>query len=175
VLTLRDMHTEDLGRVARWLAEPHVARWYLAGSSVEREVEDLRQSVAGTQPVHALVVLEDDGPVGWCQWYRCDEDPDWAADVGAGPGDIGIDFAVGEAASIGRGLGTRLVGALVGRVRADHPGVAFVSDPDARNLASRRVLEKNGFRLVKVGALASEPTDDPMAVYRLPQAAGGAL
>lgn len=175
MLTLRDMEADDLGPVVRWLAEPHVARWYLAGSTVEREMEDLRQSVAGTQPVHALVVLEDDAPVGWCQWYLCDDDPDWAADVGAGPGDIGIDFAVGEPTCTGRGLGTALVGALVQRVRALRPGVALVSDPDARNLASRRVLEKNGFRLVKIGALASEPTEDPMAVYRLPAAAGGDL
>jgi hypothetical protein len=30
------------------------------------------------------------------------------------------------------------------------------------------VLEKNGFRLVAVRSLVSEPTDDPMAIYRLP-------
>jgi RimJ/RimL family protein N-acetyltransferase len=43
-----------------------------------------------------------------------------------------------------------------------------MSDPDAGNVASRRVLEKNGFRLVDVRPVASEPTDDPMAIYRLP-------
>jgi RimJ/RimL family protein N-acetyltransferase len=42
-----------------------------------------------------------------------------------------------------------------------------MSDPDERNTASRRVLEKNGFRLVAVRSLPSEPTDDPMAIYRL--------
>ncbi len=35
-------------------------------------------------------------------------------------------------------------------------------------MASRRVLEKNGFRLIDVTALASERTDDPVAIYRLP-------
>jgi aminoglycoside 6'-N-acetyltransferase len=171
VLTLRDMVPDDLGSVARWMAEPHVARWYLAGSSVEEEVDDLRQSVTGLQPVHALLVLEDDAPVGWCQWYHCDVDPEWAADMGAEPGEVGVDYAIGEPDVVGRGLGTALVGTLVRRVRAERPDVAFVSDPDARNLASRRVLEKNGFQLVKIAALASEPTDDPMAVYRLPAVA----
>jgi RimJ/RimL family protein N-acetyltransferase len=39
--------------------------------------------------------------------------------------------------------------------------------PEAANRPSRRVLEKNGFRLVAERALPSEPTPDPMAVYRL--------
>lgn len=170
MLALRDMVPEDLALVARWMVEPHVARWYLAGSSVEQEVDALRQSVAGVQRVHALLVESEGVPVGWCQWYGCDVDPEWAADMGAELRDVGVDYAIGKPDFVGRGLGTTLVGALVRLVRAERPDVAFVSDPDARNLPSRRVLEKNGFRLLKVAALASEPTDDPMAVYRL---AGG--
>ena len=168
MLALRDMRAEDLALVARWLAEPHVARWYLAGSSVDREIDDLRLSVTGAQPVHVLLVLEDETVIGWCQWYRCDIDPQWAADIGAGPGDLGIDYAIGEPARVGRGLGTTLVAALVRRARAEHPDAALMSDPDARNVASRRVLEKNNFQLTAVKSIASEPTDDPMAIYRLP-------
>jgi hypothetical protein len=33
------------------------------------------------------------------------------------------------------------------------------------------VLEKNGFELVGVKAMATEPTDEPMAIYRLPASA----
>jgi aminoglycoside 6'-N-acetyltransferase len=168
MLTLRDMVDDDLPVVTQWLRESHVARWYLAGSSVEQEVDDLRQSVARAHPVHALIVLEDDAPVGWCQWYPCEDDPDWASDIGAGPGDVGIDYAIGDPDRVGRGLGTELVAALVWLVRAEQPGVALMSDPDARNVPSRRVLEKNGFQLIGVASLASEPTDDPMAIYRLP-------
>jgi aminoglycoside 6'-N-acetyltransferase len=167
MLTLRDMGLDDLPLVTRWLSEPHVARWYLAGSSAEQEVDDLRQSIGGRQPVHPLMVLEDDAAIGWCQWYPCDVDPAWADDMGARPGDVGIDYAIGDAGRIGRGVGTALVAALVRVVRTEDPGAGLMSDPDARNKASRRVLEKNGFRLVAVTALPSEPTDDPMAIYRL--------
>jgi RimJ/RimL family protein N-acetyltransferase len=43
-----------------------------------------------------------------------------------------------------------------------------MADPEAANMASRRVLEKNGFDLVAVKTMDVEPTDDPMAIYRLP-------
>ena len=170
-VSLRAMGAEDLGVVEHWLTTPHVARWFLAGSSLEAEIRDVRDSVLGRQPVHTLVALHADRAIGWCQWYLCEIDPRWAADVGAGPGDVAIDYAIGDPALVGRGLGTHLVGALVRLARAEHRGCAVLSDPDERNTASRRVLEKNGFELVAVRSLPSEPTDDPVAIYRLPEGA----
>jgi aminoglycoside 6'-N-acetyltransferase len=168
MITLRPMRLDDLDLVERWLAEPHVARWYLAGSSLSRELEDIRGSVTGTQPVHVLVALDDNRPIGWCQWYLCEDDSEWAAEIGAGPGDVGVDYAIGEPARVGLGLGTELIGALVQLVRAERPGCAVMADPEAHNVASRRVLEKNGFELVAEMAMVCEPTNDPMAIYRLP-------
>lgn len=165
---LRPMELADLALVERWLGEAHVARWYLAGSSLEAELADVRASIAGHHGTHVLVVLDEGEPVGWCQWYACEVDPAWAADMGAGPGDCGIDYAIGDPAHVGRGVGTDLVAALVALVRAARPGCGIMADPEAANTASRRVLEKNGFALVAVKAMASEPSDDPMAIYRLP-------
>lgn len=170
MVSLRPLRRDDLALVARWLAEPHVARWYLAGSTLERELADVRASVEGEQAVHVLLVLDDDVPVGWCQWYLCADDPEWAAEVGASAGDVGIDYAIGEPAAVARGAGTQLVAALVGTARAAQPGCGVVADPEAGNVASRRVLEKNGFDLMAVTSMAAEPTDDLMAIYRLPGA-----
>jgi aminoglycoside 6'-N-acetyltransferase len=167
MMSLRAMSADDLDLVEHWLTTPHVARWFLAGSSLEEEIRDVRDSVSGCQPVHVLVAVHGGTAIGWCQWYLCDVDPGWAADVGAGPGDVGIDYAIGDPAHVGHGLGTLLVGALVRLVRAEHPGCAVLSDPDERNTASRRVLERNGFELVAVRSLPSEPTADPVAIYRL--------
>ncbi|HZD66673.1 MAG TPA: GNAT family N-acetyltransferase [Acidimicrobiales bacterium] len=172
VLRFREMRLGDLGLVTEWLDRPHVARWYLAGSSVGRETAELRESIVGTGAVHALIVAEMDRPVGWCQWYRCGDDPEWAFEVGAEPGDVGIDYAIGEPHRIGRGVGTALVAGVVRIIRRQRPSVGVVATPDGRNIASRRVLEKNGFQLLGVRALSSEPTDDDMAIYRLPPPAG---
>ena len=168
MLTLRGLSLGDLDLVVSWLEQPHVARWWLAGSTVSDELADLRESVLGDQPTFALLALEDGRPVGWGQWYRCDAYPDHEAGVGARPGDVGIDYALGDPAAICRGLGTALVGALVDAARSSHPRAGVVADPDAENWASRRVLEKNGFALLSVRKIPSEPVDSPMAVYRLP-------
>jgi aminoglycoside 6'-N-acetyltransferase len=144
---LRPMAREDLNLVRRWLAEPGVARWFLAGSSVEDELADLQRAVEGEEPTEVLLASRDGRPVGWCQWYRCSDYPDHAAGVGAHPDDVGIDYAIGEAGQRGRGVGTALVAALVDHIRRLHPGVGVIADPDASNAASRAVLERNGFAL----------------------------
>lgn len=161
------MRADDLELVRGWLALPHVARWYLAGSTLEHELDELRQCIAGEQPTHVLVVHEQGRPIGWCQWYLCSDYPDYAADVGAEPGDIGIDYAIGAPARIDKGVGTSLIAALIAYIRQRQPAAGLLADPEAANIASRRVLEKNGFELVRESVLASESTDATMAIYWL--------
>jgi aminoglycoside 6'-N-acetyltransferase len=166
-LTFRSMREDDLELVRTWLGLPHVARWYLAGSTLEQELDELRQCIADEQPTYPLVILERGRPIGWCQWYLCSDYPDHAAAVGAEPGEIGVDFAIGDPGRIGKGVGTSLIAALIAYVTERRPATGFIADPEARNLASRRVLEKNGFELVREGTLPSEPTAAKMAIYRL--------
>lgn len=165
---LRRMEVSDLMLVKAWLDEPEVARWFLDGSTIEEELHDLGRCVDGQEPTEALIVADGCGPIGWCQWYRCGDYPEHAAGVGAGPDDIGIDYAIGDRTSRGHGVGTILIAALIAHVRQRHPHVAIMADPEASNLASRRVLEKNGFELLGERPVASEPTEAPMAIYRLP-------
>jgi RimJ/RimL family protein N-acetyltransferase len=147
----------------------------LTGSTVEEEIDDLRRCIAGREPTRALVVLERRRPIGWCQWYLCSHYPDHEAGVGAELGDVGIDYAIGDRTRTGGGVGTALIAALVAHVRQAHPAAGVIADPEATNLASRRVLEKNGFRLLREGPVESEPTDAVMAIYRLgpPAPTGG--
>lgn len=167
-LALRPMATGDLALVEAWLRQPEVARWYLTGSSAADELDDLRRCIEGLERAETLVVLEDASPIGWCQWYSCDDYPEHAAGVGAEPGDVGIDYAIGDPSRHGTGVGTALVAALVAHVRRLRPGGGLIADPEAANTASRRVLEKNGFALIAERPVDSESTDAPMAIYRLP-------
>jgi aminoglycoside 6'-N-acetyltransferase len=167
MLRLRGMETADLDLVAAWMDEPQVARWFLIASTIEEEIEGLRRCLLGGEPTEVLVITDHDQPIGWCQWYLCREYPEHAEGVGAGPDDIGIDYAIGDPTRRGIGLGTALIAELVSYIRRQHRNAGIIADPEASNVASRRVLEKNGFTLLAVRPVASEPTPAPMAIYRL--------
>lgn len=176
MLSLRPMTVDDLAVVRPWLDLPHVARWWLAETTAETAIDEYRTRVLGqSSATTMLMVTWDDVPIGWCQWYHWEDDPREAAAMGALDGEIGIDYAIGDLAFIGRGVGTALILALVERARQSYPGAGVLADPDAANVASRRALEKNGFELVAVRPVATEPHARPMAIYRLPglAAAGG--
>jgi RimJ/RimL family protein N-acetyltransferase len=166
-LTLRGMDAADLDLVRSWLDPPEVARWYLAGTTAAAEVEDLRRCIAGDEPTEVLIVADRGQPIGWCQWYLCADYPEHAAAVNAGPDDVGIDYAIGDLAATRRGVGSAVIAALVTHVRQQHPHAGIIADPEASKVASRRVLEKNGFQLVAERLVASEPMQTPMAIYRL--------
>ncbi len=172
MLSLRPLTEEDLPAVQGWLRLPHVARWWTPDTTAEEEIAKYRQRISRERrpATTMLMVTQDSDSIGWCQWYRWADYPAEAAAMDARDGECGIDYAIGDPAWVGRGAGTRLISALVAEVRRQHPGAGLLTDPDAGNTASRRVLEKNGFELVAIRPVATEPSDAPMAIYRLPAA-----
>jgi aminoglycoside 6'-N-acetyltransferase len=170
MIELRAMTESDLPLVAGWLHQPHVARWWLREQTAEEQLECYRQRLTGEvdDGTELLIVLElGSAAVGWCEWYRWDDTPVEARELQTRPGEVGFDYALGDPGATGRGLGTKMIAALVQTVRSHHPGCGIVVEPEAGNAASRAVLERNGFQLVDVRPLAFEPDDRPMAIYRL--------
>lgn len=166
---LRPMGESDLNLVDRWLREPHVARWWLTGHTLTTEFDAIWARVCdGADPgTHMLVVTERERPIGWAQWYRWADYPTEAAAIDARPGEVGIDYAIGDPAAIGRRLGPEMIAALVRHLRRHQPEAGVLVGPAAENLASRAVLEHNAFQLVAVRPAATEATGAPIAIYRL--------
>jgi aminoglycoside 6'-N-acetyltransferase len=164
------MVAADLPAVAAWLALPHVARWWTPDTTAEAVLDEYQGRISGEQETATVMLMaaKDGDVIGWCQWYRWADYPAEATAMEALDGEVGIDYAIGDPASVGCGVGTELIAALVTQVRRREPGAGLLADPDADNIASRRVLEKNGFELVAVRPVATEPSDRPMAIYRLP-------
>lgn len=169
MLSLRPMTAADLPAVEVWLSLPHVARWWTPDTLPQQETTKYRHRIDGTSPRRTMMLTVSwaNDPIGWCQWYRWADYPADATAIGARDDEVGIDYAIGNPAWIGRGVGTKLIAALVAEARRHHPGAGVVTAPEAANTASRRVLEKNGFLLVAVQPVVTEPNDAPMAIYRL--------
>jgi aminoglycoside 6'-N-acetyltransferase len=134
----RPMSADDLPLVRRWLAEPHVSRWW--GDPAEQYA-----LVSGDLEEPAMdqyIVAVDDGAFCYLQWYDLT-----AGDSGFGPqppGTRGIDLFIGEPVMMERGHGSALIRRFVDdRLQQGTPRI--VTDPDPTNVRAIRAYEKAGF------------------------------
>jgi len=173
MLTLRPMSDADLSTVSNWLLLAHVARWWTSTTTPSEVIELYRLRVKGQdRRTHMLMVSESEEDIGWCQWYLWVDYPEESLTLGANEGEIGFDYAIGDPAFLGRGLGTKLVAALVEHARHIYPGVGILVEPEESNTPSRRALEKNGFVLTEVRPEGIEEGAYCKALYRLPSTLG---
>ena len=174
-MELRPLRRSDFPMLARWLAEPLVARWWNDDpAAVEAQYGP---SVDGTDPTAVYVGLHGGEPFGLVQVYRFADEPESLAELGAvcpvPPGALGIDYLIGAPGARGRGLGTALIAAAVARGFADHPDAHDVLVPVARgNEASWRALRRAGGSWYADVELAPDNPVDPRdhVVHRLVRA-----
>ena len=173
-VSFRPMVDADIEMMQRWLRQAHVQQWWKDPSAPDKVEEEHRDRVRGKDLTELLIIGWHGRDIGLIQRYRLDDEPEWArAIAGSGltfPHGAGIDYAIGESALIGRGLGTAVVQAFSAEVFAVYPDVeVIVVTPQAGNRASCRVLEKAGYELVWTGLLDSEDPSDagPAAMYVL--------
>jgi aminoglycoside 6'-N-acetyltransferase len=145
--SIRPMTPGDFHDVARWVNEPHVARWWDEHRSLEQVTAYYGAALRGEDPTRMWVWEVNGRSVGFAQDYRISDHPEYSL-LSSRPEAVGFDYAVGEPAFVGRGLGTSLLWVFLRDiVWPAYPGVAeFFAAPDHRNAASLRVLAKLGFR-----------------------------
>ena len=168
-ILLRPMTVADLPLMCQWLGAPHVHRWWHDSSEPAAVSAEYLPCIEGVEPSHPVIAELPAGPVAFLQWYWWADYPDYGRKVDAAADEAGFDYLIGEEACCGQGLGTRLVAALIRHIREQDPTVGgVVVDPEQANTASRRVLEKNGLRLVAVKQI-DDPDGRPVgpsAIYR---------
>ena len=141
------MTVDDLPLVAAWLNEPHVGPWWKP-----EEIDDVTRAVQGDEPVETWILVLDGRDAGYFQVYDVGYDAEYresCATVGVDAGTAGMDYLLGDAELIGRGIGTAAIGTFVEDVvfgLGSYPAVT--AGPDPKNAASIRVLEKNSFVFV---------------------------
>ena len=141
----------DFPLLQRWLAEPHVDAWWHQKLDLDGLEDRYGRCIDGKLPTYVFIILQDARPIGFIQWYRWRDYPDYAAPVDAGPDSAGIDLAIGELDMIGLGIGSRVIREFVERiVFAERGMTSVIADPAVENIRSVRAFEKAGFTATNV-------------------------
>jgi aminoglycoside 6'-N-acetyltransferase len=164
----------DLPRLAGWLAQPHVARWWREPSDLAAVTEKYLPCLDGRDPTELFVIEAGAAPVGFIQRYLIADDPAWARTLGAaGAGDAGaaagIDYLIGDPALTGRGIGSAAIREFTAVTFTRYPdAVSVLVDVSQANRASWRALERAGYTRCWAGILDSpDPSDEaPSYLYR---------
>ena len=99
--SFRPFTKKDLTLMARWLAEPHVAKWW--GDDPQQNLADIEDHIDSIS-VEPFIVELDGKPIAYLQSY----DPHMEDDHPYQDqpfGTLGIDLSIGDPALIGKGHG----------------------------------------------------------------------
>lgn len=154
----------DLPLLHRWLHAPHVHEWWSEGEpppSYETVVATYSPRLLLEEPTYPYVMLLGGEPIGYIQAYRLSDHPEYAAQVGAEAGAVGVDLFIGEVAHLHRGLGPRFLRAFMRQIVFGMLGATVcVIGPEVGNAAAIRAYKKAGFRHWKTVPIAGEPAPE---------------
>jgi aminoglycoside 6'-N-acetyltransferase len=139
MIRFRPATPADADLLRRWDEQPHVMA---AIPNVERAWD--RELARSPEWREYLIGEEDGRPVGFVEILdpARDDERYWGESP---PGLRAIDVWIGEAADLGRGLGTEMLGLALARCVADPAVEAVLLDPLATNVRARRLYERLGF------------------------------
>lgn len=145
-LTLRSPYLRDIPRFRRWLADPEVARYWWTRDvpwAKRPAVAAVVLFVGGLRPDVILWTIAHDGkPIGHCLIRTIDRARRHATAA----------VLIGERAAQGKGFAAEAI-AIRNEFVFDRLHLeALTATALAENAASRRVLEKSGYRLVGLAA-----------------------
>jgi aminoglycoside 6'-N-acetyltransferase len=170
-LGYRRLQRWDLPLLAAWLAAPHVAEWWRIGSDPRSIEVEYGAVVDGPDPTEVFIVEDAGTPIGLLQRYLLQDNPDWrdalAQAMPVEPA-AGIDYFIGRAAYLGRGIGSQMIRDFTVDTWARWPEIrSIVVSVQQSNTRSWRALESADFLRTWAGVIVSnDPSDDePSFVY----------
>ncbi len=170
-LGFHPLQATDLGLLASWLSRPHVEQWWKEPSDRGAVEARYLPLVDGSDPTEGFIVVVDRQPIGFVQRYRIDDDPEWRESIRCALGEssdvgIGVDYLIGEADLIGRGVGQQVISTFVEASWARYPDAdRVVVAVQQNNAASWKSLEASGFQRAWKGHLISADPSDQGASY----------
>ena len=174
IIEFRALSRDDFPRLAAWLRQPHIERWWNDDASPAALERDYGGAIDGSEPSRVFIARLDGEPIGLIQSYRLGDYPSHLDElhtvIAVDPCASSIDYFVGPAERCCQGIGTQMIAAYVRKLWADDGDTPSIVVPtNALNRASWRSLERAGFTRLAEGDLSPDnPIDPPRHfLYRL--------
>ncbi|MBF4695256.1 GNAT family N-acetyltransferase [Fusibacter ferrireducens] len=155
-LSLRPVNKQDFSTIEVWLNKDYIKKWY--GEPSEWMLE-IRNDSGNFDWLNHYIVLYQDMPIGFCQYYDCSKTSagfEWDSEP---QGTFCIDYLIGQDAFLKKGLGSVIVQQLCRLVCTLEDPVQIIADPVPENIDSIKLLEKNGFTLDPITGLYKIKTE----------------
>jgi len=141
-LKLKPVEDKDIELLERWLNKEYILKWY---NDPAEWLQEIRERNGSFSFLHHFIVMKDDNPIGFCQYYDCfDAQEEWYS-VSRADEFYSIDYLIGEEAFLGKGYGKQIVRLLMNEIYNSSPHSKIVVQPDNDNLPSCKALLANGF------------------------------
>ncbi|MDD4074597.1 MAG: GNAT family N-acetyltransferase [Eubacteriales bacterium] len=168
MLKFRSLTDDDIPLVERWLHQAHVERWYAIprlGVTIDDWINEIKAYKQDFRWITYLIVLYEGRPIGLCLYYLCSDSK--GEDFGSLPlsGAYGVDYLIGEASLLGRGLGKQMLSLLTDRIFSIPDARRITADIDTDNAASKNTLLSCGFTLLKGGRYVLEKRSPDSSVF----------
>lgn len=142
LLKIRVFEDDDIFLMKTWLNKKHVLKWY-------EDPDDWLAEIYGRFDefsfINHFIVLYDNKPIGFCQYYTCAEaNEDWYGDIPL-EGSYSIDYLIGEESYLGKGLGKAIIDLLAKEVFSLNNAQRIIVMPETENIASCKSLLANDF------------------------------
>ncbi len=142
LIYLRPSNKEDFFCIETWLNKEYIKRWY---GEPEEWMEEIRNDSGYFSWLNQFIVMYENTPIGFCQYYDCSKTPKGFEWDNEPPGTFGIDYLIGEELFLKKGLGSVILQQLCRFISSLENPIQIVADPVPENADSIKLLERNGF------------------------------
>lgn len=148
-LSIRAMSESDYPCMTKWLNDDLVIEYYGPRLSFEQVISKYGPRINGDHYVKPCIVEYKDKRIGYMQYYRTPKEQLKLYGYPAEESIYGIDQFIGEAGLWGKGLGTKMINALLEYLSLKF-GVSKVAlNVKGTNLQAIKCYKKCGFLIVK--------------------------
>lgn len=144
MISFRDLQSDDLALLYKWLMTPHVRKWW--DSDVNWDLEKVGEKYGeriNNAAIKAYIVIFDNKEIGYMQIYDAYKFPRSKPLLDLPKSLAGFDIFIGEEDFLNKGLGAEILKDFIEK-HCDYDYI-FV-DPDCNNDAAINAYKKAGFQ-----------------------------